>query len=518
MKRFMVVITLLVLPLAGATLAPAATYYILPDGTGDAPTIQAGLDLCVPGDMVLVAEGTYFENLVWPAVDGIELVSEYGVETTGIDGLQLGSVILIASGVGPTTRIEGFTIRNGLAENGGGILCRASSSPTITGNTVIENQASDLGGGIACLEASAALIIDNTITHNSITVFGWTGGSGVGASEASPRIYGNLITHNSGGGGGGGIQIGTDSSARVVNNTIEHNSSYFGGGVLAYHCTGYIAYNTVRWNIAEADGGGVNCWNSKAEILHNEISFNAAYGPDGGGGISCIEADSSLIDGCLITNNMVAVGEGGGIECVTETAPIIRNCTIADNEGCGIFCKKLLSIPGVPGGNPLIINNNITGHPQHGVCNTDDRLMIDARLNWWGDASGPGGSGPGTGDAVNEYVRYEPWATEYFDVTVGVDPRTPPAGTELAQNWPNPFNPLTRIQFSVPVTTPVQLTVHDVRGRLVATLVDRTVAAGRHEVVWQASDDAGRPVAAGAYFYVLRTDRGTMTRKMCVVK
>jgi len=160
----------------------------------------------------------------------------------------------------------------------------------------------------------------------------------------------------------------------------------------------------------------------------------------------------------------------------------------------------------------------ILGHPQHGVCNTDDRLMVDARENWWGDAGGPSGAGPGMGDAVNEYVLYEPWATASIDLMLDVEPVTPPALLELAQNMPNPFNPATRIQFTAPATTPVRLTVHDVHGRLVATLVDRMMTEGRHEAVWRGRDDNGGQVASGVYLARLMCGGEQLTRKMVLAK
>ena len=56
----------------------AMTVYIMPDGSGDAPTVQVGLDMCAAGDTVLVAAGTYHENIVWPDMDGLKLMSESG--------------------------------------------------------------------------------------------------------------------------------------------------------------------------------------------------------------------------------------------------------------------------------------------------------------------------------------------------------------------------------------------------------------------------------------------------------
>ncbi len=88
----------------------------------------------------------------------------------------------------------------------------------------------------------------------------------------------------------------------------------------------------------------------------------------------------------------------------------------------------------------------------------------------------------------------------------------------LAQNAPNPFNPRTEIQFSLPASGPVSLKIYNVDGRLVRTLVHERREAGAHTVVWSGADDRGGRVASGLYFYRLTTDAGVLTRKMTLLK
>lgn len=98
-----------------------------------------------------------------------------------------------------------------------------------------------------------------------------------------------------------------------------------------------------------------------------------------------------------------------------------------------------------------------------------------------------------------------------------------PAAFELTGNSPNPFNPRTTIAFAVPVSGQATLRIMDVRGRLVRTLVEGSVAAGRHARVWDGADSRGRAVASGVYLYRLEfqgTD-GTQqadTRRMVLVR
>ena len=80
-------------------------------------SIQSALDSASQSDTVLVAPGTYVENLLWPSTDGIKLLSTAGAESTIVEVADTGSVCGIHIGVDTTTIIRGFTFRNG--ETGG---------------------------------------------------------------------------------------------------------------------------------------------------------------------------------------------------------------------------------------------------------------------------------------------------------------------------------------------------------------------------------------------------------------
>ena len=96
-----------------------------------------------------------------------------------------------------------------------------------------------------------------------------------------------------------------------------------------------------------------------------------------------------------------------------------------------------------------------------------------------------------------------------------------PKAYALSQNFPNPFNPSTTIQFSIPEgggSVKVRLDIFNIRGQVVATLVDRTVTAGEYNIQWDGSDSAGRRVSSGVYFYRLTTPEYKATRKMVILK
>jgi len=91
-------------------------------------------------------------------------------------------------------------------------------------------------------------------------------------------------------------------------------------------------------------------------------------------------------------------------------------------------------------------------------------------------------------------------------------------GVRVIGNRPNPFNPVTRIAFSIPAAGVAELAVFDIAGRRVATLVDERVEAGPHEVVWNGTNDAGEPVASGVYFSRLQALGKEHSAKMVLLK
>lgn len=97
---------------------------------------------------------------------------------------------------------------------------------------------------------------------------------------------------------------------------------------------------------------------------------------------------------------------------------------------------------------------------------------------------------------------------------VGVTPDAPLA----VSNFPNPFNPSTKIQLTLPKTGDVSIKIFNVRGELVRTLVNERKEAGTHDIMWHGDSDQGNQVASGVYFYEVRANGETKINKMALVK
>jgi flagellar hook assembly protein FlgD len=88
----------------------------------------------------------------------------------------------------------------------------------------------------------------------------------------------------------------------------------------------------------------------------------------------------------------------------------------------------------------------------------------------------------------------------------------------LGQNYPNPFNPTTAIEFALPHKSNVKLTVYNLLGQEIVTLVNGELPAGNHTVLWNAHDTSGREVSSGIYFYRLTAGNFVATKKMICLR
>jgi choice-of-anchor B domain-containing protein len=108
---------------------------------------------------------------------------------------------------------------------------------------------------------------------------------------------------------------------------------------------------------------------------------------------------------------------------------------------------------------------------------------------------------------------------EFFGKSAtAVDPTPSPPHPVQLTSYPNPFNPRTVVHFALSHAQRILLTIHDVRGRKVATLAEGMHPAGDHDVRWDGVDAFGHAVASGAYFAVLRTEDRSLTRKLLLAK
>ncbi len=95
---------------------------------------------------------------------------------------------------------------------------------------------------------------------------------------------------------------------------------------------------------------------------------------------------------------------------------------------------------------------------------------------------------------------------------------SPPVVLGLDQNFPNPFNPMTNIRYTLGKQGQAKITIFDVSGRMVRELTDGMKPAGSHVAMWDGLDANGQPMPSGTYFYRLEAPDFEATRSMVLVK
>lgn len=282
--RHVLNIFVMVLVMAAATAAKAATWQVNPGGGGDATTIQDGINLAANGDVVLVAPGTYTGPLNRNISFGgknITVQSQAGALLTVIDCQNLGNGFNFIAGETAAAVLDGFTIKNGQANKGGGIQID-TASPTVRYCVITGCTANALGGGIY-------------------------------VKKGDPQIYNNTIDANNCvlAAGGGGITLGALSHANVWQNIICNSTA---GGAVA--CAGamtgtQLACNDVYNNV----GGDAVCFGTATNFASDPLYC----GMPGSGNFTLQQTSP-----CAPTFSPCAAGVGAyGVQCqVTATQPV----------------------------------------------------------------------------------------------------------------------------------------------------------------------------------------------------
>jgi hypothetical protein len=220
MRYFLLIPTLLL-----ALYAQAQVIHV----PSDQATIQAGLDAAQLGDTVLVAPGTYFENITWPAVNGIKLMAEGDTSNTFIDGNFEHRVIHIqGTGLDTLTEIIGFTIQHGRGigtYSGSGIFC--DSAGVVIRECRVRGNRGALGAGM-CFRLSTSIVRNSLIDRNQFFSGIHAGGIGIFCSNSSVTISNSEIKNNDGGicqkVFGAGIRAGS-SNLSLINCVISANTA-----------------------------------------------------------------------------------------------------------------------------------------------------------------------------------------------------------------------------------------------------------------------------------------------------
>jgi hypothetical protein len=521
----------------------------------DYTTIQAAIDAANNGDLVLVAEDTYIENINFKGkaitvashflIDGDEM----HIENTVINGSlpshpDSGSVVFFDSGEDTTSVLCGFTITGGTGTlspdgdvAGGGIYTYDSGAKIknniIEYNSITPNNYTNGPGICADIEGSSVIIENNLIRNNTTTGNGWSTGGGISVYDFTytgyAKIVNNKIIDNTITDGviatGGAIEItGGSDQFFIIGNYVKGNecnaADSWGGGLDLYDCSPVVKNNLIVANSAMLGGGvaleSVTLTSSKSERNKirrlsnrnnrlNDNQFNS----------SKILFAPSFENNTIVNNS--ATEEGGGIYNWGPTTPQLMNFIIWGNtapSGPQISGTVDVQYSDVEGGYTGM--GNINEDPQF-IPGSEFYLLgsgspcidmgnQDPQYNDVEDPQNPGSAlWPARGTLINDMGSFggpnSLWSTWDIPVSVKDDETKNGIPTEftLTQNYPNPFNPSTTISYSVPEIAFVTIKVYDVLGNEIATLVNEENHIGNYELEFNGSN-----LPSGIYFYRLQ--------------
>ncbi|NIP27218.1 MAG: hypothetical protein GWN61_14975 [candidate division Zixibacteria bacterium] len=328
-------ISLLLVVLTFSTTAHPKTIHVDDDGSADLNNIQAAINDSSHGDTIIVAEGRYFENINFNGKN-ITLRStdpdDPGVvAATIIDGVQNGSVVTFNSGEDANCVLNGFTITNGYAENGGGIYCGWALDPPLP----------------PLPPPSAGLV-------------------GVQSSQ------GDLSEPNF-------------STPRITNCIISGNLGEYGGGMCSYYGKPELNNCTFRGNSADY-GGGMCMAESNPTLV--KCTFSQNFSNYGGGLLNSAHSDTMLTD-CTFNDNSAVVG--GGFYNHLQSTITLTDCTLynnlADDTGGGAY--NSMSISTMTG---CTFNDNNSIYEGGGLYNDQSTLTL-TKCNFFGNSASLGGGG-----------------------------------------------------------------------------------------------------------------------------
>ncbi len=340
MKRIVVALLLNCLTLS----AGATTYLINPEGTGDFPTIQAGVNEMIDGDVLMLADGVYRgqgNRDIDLQGKAIGIRSQAGSPIGCIIGCeQSGRGFIFQSGEPTQCELRAVTIANGRPgpgnpDLGGGALgCINNACPTISRCIFRDNEA--YFGGAVHVQDATPLLTQCSFLRNAATSYG---GGGLLVLDGAAHVKECVFVHNTAPGCGGGARCCAGSAGSLFEDCVftENEAFCFGGGV---RCCDPVTFRrcVFRWNLSWDSGGGLSLGADGGEVSQCTFYGNSSH--MSGAGISTW--GPTIISNTIVSHS----ARGTGISCGDEAT--IHCCNLFGNAG-GDWVGTIAHLLGVEG-------------------------------------------------------------------------------------------------------------------------------------------------------------------------
>jgi len=331
--------------------------------------------------LVLVPDGTYQEQIDFKG-KRIILKAKNKYKAI-IDSENIYSAFNFDEGEDRYSIIDGFVIKNGYSDFGGGVFI-SNASPTIKNCKFIANTALIGGGAIGMVNSSSPIIINCEIGQDISNYNTARDGAGIGIySLSNPFIYNTRVIYNKADYNGGGIYCYSNSKPILKYLTISNNTSYVdiyssyigkGGGIYAGKSEIIIEACNIKYNNS-GQGAGIALLNSQNPVIKRcSISQNKAGFE--GGAVYIENSSSPAIINVLINGNLSL--KGGGIFFNNVSSPLINFSTIANNN---VSSGNVLGIDGIGVSPGLVVKNSIIWNEGVGALqlalNQSDEILIN---------------------------------------------------------------------------------------------------------------------------------------------
>ncbi len=302
------------------------------------------------------------------------------------------------------------------------------------------------------------------------------------------------------------------SVGNSVNGTVAYDVGWAGGWTLSGVFTGYNdASSKITLTLYDLSQSGKIV---KATTLHSKTPdgfigidiIDVGFGTDAGSAVSSMAAP--LVRGHTYRLGLTVHCEGKGALNASVTLDYLTG-------GWGIWWNDLT----VTVGSDLASDVEQLKRQVDSLEMVVDELHHDLKTHTHTYLTGKGEGHNNTVATTSMAIFFDDSTSaadeipDFGDSDTGADLSTAPTQSKLYPNYPNPFNPTTRISFQIAAPTHVTVDIFNTLGQKVKTLVDRQMEAGMHDVVLDAGD-----MASGIYFYRLTTDSYRETRKLVLVK
>lgn len=461
-------------------------------------------------------------NQVSPTLRNIEIMGNtVGSETQ----LGCGGGLMMSSS---SALLENVHIHGNTGLYGSGLFAN-NSTPTLIDCRIEDNLMifdnftyTPRGGGVYVVDSDLTLVNTDITGHQDLDAGGGmylTGVNDVSTLDMNGgQISGNSATIN----GGGLYMDGGQATLTAVTfegNTNTAASTFMNGG--GFYFTGAtVALDSLTCtnNVANAGGGGAVVACASASLSNSVLAGNS--GQFYGGGLAFQETPTGALTGNTITGNDGTFSGGGGIY-LTSSSPAISNNLVAFNTGGSSFANgmALATAPASISCNDVFGNTGADYSGQPDPTGTDGNISADPLFCNFDEGNYQLGTGSPCLAENSGCGQIGALAGGCGGIVpVPEDEGGLPTVFRVEQNFPNPFNPRTTIRFALPAEGHTSVTIYDLAGRLVRTVVDDVMTAQVHEVTWTGDDDNGRTVAAGVYFYMVTSGDHRSVGRMALVK